>query len=66
MAAYIRRSKSERICLCREWEPFALGNGSWIQVAAGRFQRPVAAHCGYVPQENTSNVSYGRHAFAVD
>ena len=38
----VRGSKSERICLCREWEPFALGNGGWLQVAVGRLRaRPL-------------------------
>ena len=38
----VRGSKSERIGLCREWEPFALGNGGWLQVAVGRLcARPL-------------------------
>jgi hypothetical protein len=24
--------------LCRKWEPFALGNGGWLQVAVGRLR----------------------------
>ena len=30
------RSKSDQNLLTREWEPFALGNGGWLQVAVGR------------------------------